>query len=82
MNRVIVSNICLPNYLRLLPSGVNTESRVTCIPQSEDVPAPGIKWGRKEVRLNLSNLPIWTKTFKRPHTFLGLRNAPITVIEM
>ena len=74
----IVSNFCLPNYLRLQSSGVSTESRVMCIPQSEEVPASGIKWGGEEVRLNSSNLPIWTKTIKRLHTFLGLRNAPIS----
>ena len=74
----IVSNYCLPNYLRLQTSGVNTESRVMCIPllPSEEVPAPGIKWGREEVRLNSSNLPIWTKTIKRLHTFPGLRMSP------
>ena len=47
-----------------------------CIPQSEEVPAPDIKWGGENVRSNSSNLPIQTKTFKRVHTFLGLRNAP------
>ena len=31
--------------------------------------------GREDVRLNSSNLPILTKTFKSPHTFAGLRNA-------
>ena len=45
-------------------------------PLSEEVPAPGIKWGGEEVRLHSSNLPIWTKTFKRLHSFGGLRNAP------
>ena len=77
-----MSNFYLPNYLRLQSSGVSTESRVMCIPQSEEVPAPGIKWGREEVRLNSSNLPIWTKTIKSLHTFPGLRNVPILVIEI
>ena len=76
------SNFCLPSYLRLQTSGVSTENRVMCIPHSEEVPAPGIKWGGEEVRLNSSNLPIWTKTFKRLHTFPGLRNVPIPDIEM
>ena len=31
--------------------------------------------GRDDIRLNPSNLPIQTKTFKSPHTFAGLRNA-------
>ena len=78
----IVSNFCLPNYLRLQSSGVSTESRVMCIPQSEAVPGPGIKWGWEEVRPNSSSLPIWTKIIKRLHTFLGLRKLPILVIEM
>ena len=44
-------------------------------PLSEEIPAPGIKWGGEEVRLNSSNLPIWIKTFKSLHTFAGPRNA-------
>ena len=78
----VVNNFCLPNYLRLQTSWVSTESRVMCIPQSEEVPAPGIKWGGEEVRLNSSKLPTWTKTIKRLHTFPGLRNVPILVMEM
>ena len=79
---VVVSNFCLPNYLRLQSSGVNTESRVMCIPQNEEVPAPGIKWDGEEVRLNSSNLLVWTKTIKRLHTFSGLINVPILITEM
>ena len=45
-------------------------------PLSKEVPAPDIKWSGKDVRLNSSNLPIQTKTFKSLHTFAGLRNAP------
>ena len=45
-------------------------------PLSEEVPAPGIKWGGENIGSNSSNLPIQTKTFKSPHTFAGLRNAP------
>ena len=65
----------MPNHSRLQPSGVNTESRVNCIPQSEEVSAPDIKWGGEDVRLNSSDLPIWTQTFKNLYTFAGLRNA-------
>ena len=78
----IVNNFCLPNYLRSQTSRVSTESRVMCIPQSEAVPGPGIKWGREEVRPNSSNLPTWTKTLKKLHTFPGLRNVPNLVMEM
>ena len=45
-------------------------------PLSEEVPDPDIKWSGKDVRLNSSNLPIQTKTFKSLHTFAGLRHAP------
>ena len=68
--------------MRLQTSRVSTENRVMYNPQSEEVPAPGIKWGWEEVRLNLSNLPIWTKTIKKLHTFPGLRNIPNLVMEM
>ena len=45
-------------------------------PLSEEVPVPDIKWGGEDIGSHSSNLPIHTKTFKNPHTFVGLRNAP------
>ena len=44
-------------------------------PLCEEVSAPDIKWGREDIRLNSSNLPIQTKTFKSPHTFARPRNV-------
>ena len=43
---------------------------------SVEVSAPHTKWGGEDLRLNLSNLPIRTKTCKSLHTFVRLRNAP------
>ena len=66
-----LGNFCLSNYLRLQSSGVNTESRVMCIPQNEEVPAPGIKWDGEEVRLNSSNLPFGPKHLRDYTPFQG-----------